>query len=113
LRKFREFAERLGLEFWFSASLRGEDPLFDGRGVPFLLAPFLEDVSVLITLSDEGEHVRLLLVKDRDYPVEELKLKLDPRTLLLAETCARPAPPRVDGGEMAVLSSRRKAGTPE
>lgn len=86
LRKFREFAERLGLEFWFSASLRGEDPLFDGRGVPFLLAPFLEDVSVLITLSDEGEHVRLLLVKDRDYPVEELKLKLDPRTLLLAET---------------------------
>ncbi|MBM3296084.1 MAG: hypothetical protein FJY83_00615 [Candidatus Aminicenantes bacterium] len=85
LSKFREFAGRLGIEFWFSASLRGEDPLYDDAGVPRLLAPFLGEVSVLITLHDEGGHVRLKLVKDRDFPPGELNLKLDPRTLLLAE----------------------------
>ncbi len=85
LRKFHEFAVRLGVEFWFSASLRGDDPLFDEAGVPLLLGPFLENVSVLITLHDEREHVRLKLVKDRDFSVGELNLKLDPRTLLIAE----------------------------
>jgi len=86
LRKFREFAGRLGLEVWFSASLRGEDPLFDERGVPRLLHPFLEEVAVLITLQSEGEHVRLKLVKDRGYPPGDLHLELDPRTLLIAES---------------------------
>jgi hypothetical protein len=84
LRKFREFAGRLGLEVWFSASLRGEDPQFDDRGVPRLLLPFLEEVAVLITLQSEGEHVRLKLVKDRGFPVGSLHLTLDPRTLLIA-----------------------------
>ncbi|MGB9004935.1 MAG: hypothetical protein WCB96_04345 [Candidatus Aminicenantales bacterium] len=84
LRKFREFAGRLGLEVWFSASLRGEDPLFDERGVPRLLHPFLEEVAVLITLQSEGEHVRLKLVKDHGFPVSEIHLELDPGTLLIA-----------------------------
>lgn len=85
LRKFREFAARLGIELWFSASLRGEDPLLDASGVPNLLVPFLADIGVLITLVDEGEFVRLELVKDRSFPVGELKIRLDPRTFLLAE----------------------------
>jgi hypothetical protein len=85
LRKFREFAGRLGLEVWFSASLRGEDPLFDERGVPRLLHAFLEEVAVLITLQSEGEHVRLKLVKDHGFPLADLHLELDPRTLLIAE----------------------------
>ena len=85
LRLFREFAGRLGLEIWFSASLRGDDPLFDERGVPRLLYPFLEELAVLITLQSEGEHVRLKLVKDRGFPVSDLHLELDPRTLLIAE----------------------------
>ncbi len=84
LAKFREFAARLGLEIWFSASLRGDDPLFDERGVPLMIEPFLEDVDVLITLQDEGEHVRLKLVKDYSFPVSELHLELDPKTLLIA-----------------------------
>ena len=86
LLKFKGFAARLGLEVWFSASLRGEDPLFDERGVPRLLHPFLEEVAVLITLQSEGEHVRLKLVKDRGYPPGDLHLELDPRTLLIAES---------------------------
>jgi hypothetical protein len=86
LRKFRDFAERLGLEVWFSASLKGEDPLFDEKGSPRELQAFMPLVDVLITLKAEADHVRLNLVKDRDYPVAKgLHLHLDPKTLLIAE----------------------------
>jgi hypothetical protein len=85
LKQFKAFAERLGLEVWFSASLRGEEPLFDEGGIPFLLQGCCNCVDVIITLAFKEEHVRLNLVKDRDYrPAGELALKLDPRTLLIA-----------------------------
>ncbi len=86
LRKFREFASRLGLEVWFSASLKGEEPLFDDRGVPRELASYLPEMDVLITLRAEADNVRLNLVKDHEYPVAKgLHLHLDPKTLLIAE----------------------------
>lgn len=85
LRKFREFALRLGLEVWFSASLKGDEPLFDADGTPFLLKPLMQEISVLLTLSFKEEHVGLYLTKDHDFaPVGELELKLDPKTLLIA-----------------------------
>ena len=84
--KFREFASRLGLEVWFSASLRGDEPLFDERGVPRELASYLPEMDVLITLTAEADNVRLNLVKDHEYPVAKgLHLHLDPKTLLIAE----------------------------
>jgi hypothetical protein len=83
--KFREFAGRLGLEIWFSASLRGEGPLYDGSGTPLLLRDFLPAIDVLITLHAEPDHVRLRVIKDRSYPAAGvLPLKLDPKTLLIA-----------------------------
>lgn len=86
LRKFREFAEKLGLEIWFSASLRGEEPIFDDAGVPTLLKAFLDEVAVLITLYFEKGHIRLHMIKDHDYPsTGKLHLRLDPKTLLIAE----------------------------
>ena len=84
--KFREFAEKLGLEVWFSASLKGEEPLFDEAGVPLALESFMDEIAVLITLYFESGHIRLHLIKDHDYPFAgELHLKLDPKTLLIAE----------------------------
>lgn len=85
LAKFREFAGRLGLSIWFSASLRGEGPLFDAAGTPLLLGDYLSAIDVLITLRAEPDHVRLRVVKDRAYPAAgDLPLKLDPKTLLIA-----------------------------
>ncbi len=85
LLKFREFAGRLSLEIWFSASLRGDGPLWDDTGTPFLLKDFLPAIDVLITLHAEPDHVRLRVVKDRAYPAAgNLPLKLDPKTLLIA-----------------------------
>jgi hypothetical protein len=85
LRMFQDFAERLGLSVWFSASLRGEEPLFDDNGIPLLLQACLDRVAVLVTLSFQDGFVRLNLVKNRDFPpAGELPLKLDPKTFLIA-----------------------------
>ncbi|HSA96898.1 MAG TPA: hypothetical protein VLJ16_12670 [Acidobacteriota bacterium] len=90
LRQFREFAGRLGLEVWFSASLRGEGPLFDEKGIPFALKDYLDVIDVLISLQHHGDHVHLSLVKDHDrLAPKDLRLKLDPTTLLIAKDVVR------------------------
>jgi hypothetical protein len=86
LKKFREFAGKSGVKVWFSASLKGEEPLFNEQGIPFLLEKGMDDIDILMTLSFENDIVRLNLVKDREYPAPgELQLKLDPKTLLIAQ----------------------------
>jgi KaiC/GvpD/RAD55 family RecA-like ATPase len=85
IRKFKEFAGRLGLEVWFSASLKGDDPLFDANGVPLGLEDYLDAVDVLISLRHEGEDIRLELIKAHGLAkTVKLRLRLDPKTLLLA-----------------------------
>jgi KaiC/GvpD/RAD55 family RecA-like ATPase len=84
LKKFKEFARRMGLEVWFSASLKEDGPLYDEEGVPCVLKKLLDDIDVLITLHSKIDHVRLRVVKDRDFIAPgELRLKLDPKTLLI------------------------------
>ncbi len=89
--RFKDFAGRLGLEVWFSASLKGEEPLFDDRGFPFLLQNCLRSIDVLISLRHHGDHVHFGLVKDHDHVApKDLNLRLDPTTLLIAPD----APPK-------------------
>lgn len=91
LRKFRDFAGRLGLEVWFSASLRGDEPLFDEQGIPFMLKDHLGAIDVLISLQHHGDHVHFSLVKDHDrLAPKDMRLKLDPKTLLIVRDIARP-----------------------
>ncbi len=86
LQKFKEFAGRVGVEVWFSASLRGDEPLFDEQGVPFVLQRYQDEIAVLITLGFREEFVRLSLVKCHDcLTLGELPLKLDPQSLLIAQ----------------------------
>jgi hypothetical protein len=86
LRRFKEFAGRMDLELWFSASLKGNDPLFDEQGIPFELKPCLDGIDVLITLRHWNDRVQLRLVKDHEFSSPpELRLSLDPTTLLIAE----------------------------
>jgi hypothetical protein len=92
LGKFKDFAGRLGLEVWFSASLRGDEPLFDERGIPFMLKDHLGVIDVLISLQHHGDHVHFNLVKDHDrLASKDMRLKLDPKTLLIARDAARTA----------------------
>jgi len=86
LRMFKEFAGRLGLEVWFSASLKGEEPLFDDRGIPRELEGVLGVIDVLISLQHHGDHVHFNLVQDHGrLAPKDLRLKLDPTTLLIAK----------------------------
>jgi hypothetical protein len=86
LRRFKEFAGRMKLELWFSASLKGPDPLFDEHGIPLELRCCLDHIDVLITLRHWKDRVQLRLIKDHGFTSpSELKLSLDPTTLLIAE----------------------------
>jgi hypothetical protein len=86
LLKFKDFAERLGLEVWFSASLKKDDPLFDERGIPYELAGHLAAIDVLISLQLHGDHVHFNLVRDHGrLAPKDLRLRLDPTTLLIAK----------------------------
>jgi len=86
LRRFKEFAGRMELELWFSASLKGPEPLFDEQGIPSELKRCLDHVDVLITLRHLNNRVQLRLIKDHGFaPSSDLRLSLDPTTLLIAE----------------------------
>jgi hypothetical protein len=86
LKKFRDFAHRVNVRVWFSASLKGNEPLFDEKGIPHELKGCLAQLDVLITLVYKDDHVRLRLVKDYDFlPPGDLKIKLDPKTLLISD----------------------------
>jgi hypothetical protein len=82
----RGFAEELGLEVWFAASLGYDQPVYDAAGIPELLQPFAGEIDVLVCLRPVENHIRLQIVKDHDAPVPpDLHLNLDPKTLLIAE----------------------------
>ncbi len=86
LEALKSFAQEVGLSIWFSATLHREQPQVDENGVPVILAPYMDCVSVLITLEPAPEHVKLRLVKEHDrYVHEDLSLVLDSRTLLIAD----------------------------
>lgn len=82
---FKKFAGDHQLEFWFSCSLKGEDPLFDEEGLPVVLKDHLQAIDVIITLKHDNGRVKLNLVKDHSQiSNKKLRLQLDPYTLLLA-----------------------------
>lgn len=87
IRAFKNFAARLNLGVWFSATLKGDDPVFDEKGIPFSLAGFMDNVDVLISLRHENSDVRLELVKafEKTAPAK-LSLRLDPKSLLIAKS---------------------------
>lgn len=81
----KSFAEELGLTVWFSASIHREDPRTDDNGVPHILCPYIDSISVLVTMQPTEAHIKLNLVKDHDqYVQEDLHLMLDPKSLLIA-----------------------------
>lgn len=85
LEQIRGFAAEQGLEVWFSVSLGFDRPEFDERGIPNLLRDKLDAFAVVICLRPEPKHIHLQLVKDHEVEVtEDLHLKLDPKTLLIA-----------------------------
>ncbi len=87
LAKVKDFAGEMGLEVWYSCTLFGEEPLVDKNNIPVILREYIETVSVLILLEPKAEYIHFTVVKDHDrMNPQDLKLKLDAKTLLIAET---------------------------
>ncbi len=82
----KSFAKELDLEIWVSLSLKGEEPIFGDNGFPVELNAYEENLDVVVTLQYEGKHVQLKIVKDHgEKDLRNLNLKLDTKTLLIAE----------------------------
>jgi hypothetical protein len=87
LAALKDFAASLNVELWLSALTHREEPVTDPRGVPNPVARFDPWIAVMVVLEPLGAATQIRLLKDHDNPdVEQLHMKLDPRTLLLAES---------------------------
>lgn len=86
---FKSFAKNKNVELWFTDDYHRDDidgPILDGNGVPTNLVPFLDLIDVIVTLKAEKDYLHLYLVKDHgEIRTEDLPLKLDPKSLLIAE----------------------------
>ena len=89
VKAFREFADAKQVELWFTDDYHRDDidgPVLNADGVPTNLVPFLDMIEVIVTLKAEEDCLHLYLVKDHEtVNAEDLPLKLDPKTLLIAE----------------------------
>jgi hypothetical protein len=82
---WKSFALDRQIETWFSATLHRERLQLDKKGIPAPVNLFTELFSVIIMLHPMQQHIELRLLKDHDNPnIDNLTLKLDPRTLLIA-----------------------------
>lgn len=85
--KVKAFLEEMGIEAWYSCTLSGEDPVLDKNGVPIVLRDLLPLISVLIVLNPMRDYIHFEVVKDHErVKLHELSLKLDTKTLLIAES---------------------------
>jgi hypothetical protein len=83
--QFKQFAEELGLEIWFSASLKEPKLILNKDGIPPLIESFIQQFSILILLIPQEGFIHIKLIKDHDLkPSENMHLKLDPKILLIA-----------------------------
>jgi hypothetical protein len=86
LEKTRAFAKDLGIEFWYSCTVKGAGPGCDKRNIPLLIKDYTDLIEVVIVLEPRADHIELSVSKDRDaYNPEAMALKLDPKTLLILE----------------------------
>lgn len=83
--RWKEFAETQGIEMWFSATLHKDNMEPDERGIPYPVSRFYDWFSVIIMLNPVQDYIDLQLLKDQDSKdLEKLRLKLDPKTLLIS-----------------------------
>jgi KaiC/GvpD/RAD55 family RecA-like ATPase len=83
--QFEQFAVKSGCSFWFTASEKKDDVTMSRKQAFAFLDTFIDDIAVLILLSDRGSYIHLELLKDHGNAVHDLHLKLDPQILLIAE----------------------------
>lgn len=80
----RKMGKDWDAEFWTSSNSHREGQEFDDRGVPVPVAKFDKDLSVIINLETDSDHVKVKIVKEHgSEETAQVQIELDPRTLLL------------------------------
>jgi len=83
LSQLRQLAAETDAELWMTA-VTTRDAEVDDRGVPETIAQLEGAIDVILSMIHEDNAMQLGLHKDHDNPhVPDLKLALDPRTMLL------------------------------
>lgn len=86
---YKSFATDKNVELWFTDDYHREDidgPVLNKEGIPTNLVPFMDQIDIIVTLKAEKDYLHLYLVKDHGIiNSEDLPLKLDPKSLLIAE----------------------------
>jgi hypothetical protein len=82
----KKFATELGLEIWYSCTVTGEEPAYDKRNIPLVLKDYIDLLDVVVILEPKQDFIQFSVAKDRTvFNPAALELRLDPKTLLIAE----------------------------
>jgi len=84
--EIKKFASELGLEIWYTCTVAGDDPVFDKKNIPIVLKDFVDLIEVIVILEPKQDFIQFSVSKDYDvFNPHALELKLDTKTLLIAE----------------------------
>jgi hypothetical protein len=82
---WKNLAIKKNVEIWFSATLHRDNMQFDSNGIPNPVSHIAHLFAVIIMLDPYHDYIDLKLLKDHDSKdIAKLRLKLDPKTLLIA-----------------------------
>jgi KaiC/GvpD/RAD55 family RecA-like ATPase len=84
-KSWKNLAIKKNVEIWFTATLHRENLQFDINGIPNPVSHIADLFAVIIMLDPSHDYIDLKLLKDHDSKdITKLRLKLDPKTLLIA-----------------------------
>ncbi len=76
----KKFAQELNLVVWYSANLESAE-----KGLPSALAPFADDLDIVLFLDPKADCISIKVLKEHQRSDYSTDLKLDVKTLLIAE----------------------------
>ncbi len=76
----KAFAKEMNITIWYSANFEGTD-----KGLPASLVPFAKDLDVVLFLDPKPDCIQIKVLKEHGKSDYNTDLKLDVKTLLIAE----------------------------
>ncbi len=76
----KEFAKKAGLVLWYSSNTEAAD-----KGIPAALSSMEDILDIIIFLEQKPDCINLKVIKEHGTAPKDMDLKLDAKTLLIAE----------------------------
>ncbi len=80
MQQMKAFAKEMGISIWYSANAEPSE-----KGFPKDLLPFKNDLDVVLHLDSKSDCIQIVALKEHDRADYVTDLKLDVKTLLIAE----------------------------